>query len=45
MNLTDVETFPQAPIKRAKTRVNKKLNFLHDTKRCIWLIAINNGAR
>ena len=34
-NLTDGSIFPAALIKRAKTRVNQKINFPRDTKQRI----------
>ena len=43
MSLTDDATFLTSLIKRAETRVNQKIIFLRDTKRCIQEIAINNG--
>ena len=42
MNLTDGATFPKGLIKRAKTRVNQKIQFPHDTKQHIRESAINN---
>ena len=43
IKLTYCETFTVDLIKRAESRSNKSINFPHDTKRCIWEIAINNG--
>ena len=40
MNLTYGVNFPTALIKRAKTRVNQKINFQSDTKRRIQVILI-----
>ena len=42
MNLPDSATFTFALIKRVKLRINQKTNFLHDSKRRIYTIAINN---
>ena len=43
MNLTDVETFSTALTKHSKNRVNQKIKFPLDTKRCIREIAIQNA--
>ena len=43
INLTDGATFPTDLIKRAKTRVKKKIKFPCDTKQRIREIAIHNG--
>ena len=43
INLTDGESFTAALVQRTKTKVNQRMKFLHDTKRRIWEIAINNG--
>ena len=43
MNLTDGANFPTPMIKRAKTRVNQKINLPCDAKRRIQEIAINNS--
>ena len=43
INLTGGATLPPAPINLAKVRINQKINFQHDTNRCICTTAMNNG--
>ena len=43
MDITTGATFPAALFKRAKTRVNQKINFPRDIKGRIHEIVINNG--
>ena len=43
MDITTGATFPAALFKRAKTRVNQKINLPCDTKQHIREITINNG--
>ena len=43
MNLSDDDTFPSALIKRAKIRINQKINLTRDTTRRISTIVMNNG--
>ena len=43
ISLTGGDTFPPELINRTKNRMNQKINFPSNTKRCICTTAINNG--